>query len=73
MLHRALAIAANTVVWLVLMALADPRFALASHWIAGRKSWEFPWYAVAMMMVIPYIILGLVGLAVYRAIRSRSV
>ena len=72
MMRRTLAIAANSLVWLILLSLSNPRFALASHWIAGRKSWEFPWYAVAVMMIVPYIVLALVGVAVYRAIRSRS-
>lgn len=71
MMRRAWAIAGSGLAWLALVLATSPRLVLASHWIAGRKSWEFPWYSVAMMMVVPYIVLALLGLAVYRAARSR--
>lgn len=71
MMRRALALAGSTLIWLFLIMAADPRLAAASHWIGTRKSWEFPWYTVAMMMVIPYVILGCLGVLIYRTLRSR--
>lgn len=71
-MRRTLTKLAGSLIWLAIAALSSPRFALASHWVAGRKSWEFPWYSVAMMMVVPYLVLGLLGLAMYRAMKSRS-
>jgi len=60
--------AAGAVAAAVSLLLA-PAAALASHDINGVPQWFIPWYATALLMAVPYLLILTVGAVVYRYLR----
>lgn len=49
--------------------LLAPATTLASHGINGTPDWMIPWYATAVLMIVPYLGLAAVAAVVYRHLR----